>query len=133
MSKRNLFDKKMPPCPYCGAEVVLKDSSVIYGTSYGNVWICSNWPKCDAYVGCQQNSTRPLGRLANPELRYWKKQAHAKFDQLWKHGDMSHTNAYDWLSRELGVPIKECHIGMFDVDQCKAVCNAVQQHRNRQA
>jgi hypothetical protein len=112
-------------CPYCGAEVVCKDSAVIYGTSYGKVLICSKWPKCDAYVGCQKGTNKPLGRLANPELRFWKKQAHSKFDKLWQHGDMSRNDAYAWLSRELSIPSSKCHIGMFDVDQCKAVCNAI--------
>ena len=116
-------------CPYCGGEVVCKDSSIIYGKSYGNVWICSNWPKCDAYVGCQKGTEKPLGRLANPELRYWKKQAHEKFDKLWKGGVMNRSRAYAWLSRTLGIPLDQCHIGMFDVDQCKAVCNAVQELR----
>lgn len=117
------------PCPYCGAAVVCKDSSIIYGRSYGPVWMCSNWPKCDAYVGCQKGSNKPLGRLANPELRFWKKQAHTKFDKLWQHGDLSRTDAYTWLSKELSIPLDKCHIGMFDTDQCKAVCEAVKKFR----
>jgi hypothetical protein len=112
-------------CPYCGSEVVCKDSAVVYSRSYGKIWICSNWPKCDAYVGCHKNSDKPLGRLANPELRFWKKQAHEKFDKLWKHGDMSRSDAYVWLSRALSIPSDKCHIGMFDVEQCKAVCDAI--------
>jgi ssDNA-binding Zn-finger/Zn-ribbon topoisomerase 1 len=115
----------MEVCPYCGKEVVLKDSSIIYGRSYGNVWICSNWPKCDAYVGCHKNSDKPLGRLANKELRFWKKQAHDKFDKLWHSGNITRSGAYVWLSRRLSMPINQCHIGMFDIDQCKAVCEAV--------
>ena len=93
------------------------------------VWICSDWPKCDAYVGCQKGTDRPLGRLANPELRFWKKKAHDTFDKLWKHGEMNRTNAYAWLSRELAITPDKCHIGMFDVDQCKAVCEAVKVYR----
>ena len=29
--------------------------------------------------------------------------------------------AYKWLSEQLGMPRKDTHIGMFDVDQCKRV------------
>ncbi|MCK9558112.1 MAG: DUF3268 family zinc-finger domain-containing protein [Candidatus Cloacimonetes bacterium] len=118
-------------CPYCGKEVVLKDSSIIYGKSYGMVWICSDWPKCDAYVGCQKGSSKPLGRLANKELRFWKKQAHDTFDKLWKLGKMSRTDAYTWLSRQLLIPQDKCHIGMFDIDQCKLVCNIVKGYKNK--
>jgi len=96
------------------------------------VWICSNWPKCDAYVGCQKGTKKPLGRLANPELRFWKKQAHEKFDKLWKGGIMNRSRAYTWLSRTLNIPLDECHIGMFDIEQCKAVCNAVQQFNKQE-
>jgi hypothetical protein len=102
---------------------------MIYGRSYGLVWICSTWPKCDAYVGCRKGSDKPLGRLANPELRFWKKQAHATFDKLWQAGgDMTRTEAYVWLSRVLSITPDKCHIGMFDIEQCKAVCSAM---RNR--
>ena len=117
---------KSAVCPYCGSEVVCKDSSLVYGQSYGKIWICSNWPKCDAYVGCQKGTDKPLGRLANPALRYWKKQAHSKFDKLWQGGVMTRSRAYTWLSRTLNIPLDDCHIGMFDIDQCKAVCDAVQ-------
>ena len=30
-----------------------------------------------AYVGVHKGTDKPLGRLANAELRYWKKRAHA--------------------------------------------------------
>lgn len=119
------MNQKPNKCPYCGQDVVCKDSSIIYGRSYGMVWICSGWPKCDAYVGCKKGTSQPLGRLANPELRYWKKHAHDTFDKLWNHGKMTRSDAYTWLSRELSIPPAKCHIGMFDVDQCKAVCNAI--------
>ena len=119
----------MEKCPYCGSEVVCRDSIMIYGRSYGLVWICSTWPKCDTYVGCRKGSDKPLGRLANPELRFWKKQAHATFDKLWQRGgNMTRTEAYVWLSRVLSIGPDKCHIGMFDIEQCKAVCSAV---RNR--
>ena len=115
-------------CPYCGKPVVCRDSSMVYGKSYGLIWVCSTWPKCDAYVGCQPGTKRPLGRLANPELRYWKKKAHESFDKLWKSGKLSRSNAYVWLSRKLSIQQEQCHIGMFDVDQCKAVCAAVKNY-----
>ena len=115
-------------CPYCGKEVVCRDSDIIYGRSYGMVWVCSSWPKCDAYVGCKKGTSQPLGRLADKELRFWKKQAHDKFDKLWKNGDMNRTYAYTWLSRTLAIPPEKCHIGMFDITLCKAVCTAVSRY-----
>ena len=70
-------------CPYCKGQAKLIDSKEIYGRSYGMVWFCK---PCDAWVGTHKNSKkhRPLGRLANAELRHWKQIAHTKFDLLWR-------------------------------------------------
>ena len=73
-------------CPYCGKEAELIDSSVIYGRSYGMAYICFD---CDAYVGTHKGTEKPLGRLANAELRKWKMRAHDAFDPIWKSRKMS--------------------------------------------
>jgi hypothetical protein len=105
-------------CPYCGRQAEYVDSSIIYGLSYGMIYLCR---PCDAYVGVHKGTDRPLGRLADNELRRWKKEAHVNFDRLWKHGNMTRGEAYVWLSRQMDIPVSETHIGMFDVAQCKQV------------
>lgn len=114
-------------CPYCESKTKLVDSSLIYGKSYGPVFICSDWPECDAFVGCHKDTTNPLGRLADPNLRMWKKNAHAVFDELWKSGVMSRGESYQWLSSQLKTPLEYTHIGMFDVETCKKAVKACQQ------
>jgi hypothetical protein len=115
-------------CHYCQIPAELTDSSEVYARSYGMIWICRG---CGAYVGTHKNSKQhaPLGRLANAELRGWKNKAHAAFDPLWlrkkaKEG-CSKTKArkagYQWLADRLGIEVKKCHIGMFDVDVCQKV------------
>ena len=107
-------------CPYCGAKAELKDSAILYrGRSYGKVYLCSNYPTCDAYCGVHKGTDVPLGRLANAELREWKKRAHAAFDPLWKTGGISRKRAYAIASDIMGKPVDETHIGMFDVQECK--------------
>jgi len=105
-------------CPYCGCDSEYVDSSCIYGKSYGMIYLCA---KCDAYCGVHVGTDKALGRLANKELRYWKKQAHLYFDVLWKSGKMRRSKAYWWLSNELGIRKKYTHIGMFSVETCKRV------------
>ena len=111
-----------PKCPYCGDLSVLTDSAEVYGgKSYGNIWICR---PCQAWVGVHKTDAynRPLGRLANAELRRWKMKAHGAFDPLWKKACFSSRGAaYTWLAKELGLSTDTCHIGMFDVDTCKKV------------
>lgn len=122
------FNKKIVEakiCPYCAKKPEYVDSKVIYGTSYGMVYYCK---ECDAYVGVHRNSTKPLGRLANRELREAKKKAHFYFDQLWqraiKEGRKKYearNAAYKWLSTELNISLTYTHIGMFDVELCDKV------------
>jgi len=78
---------------------------------------------CNAYVGVHRGSNKPLGRLANAELRQWKQAAHAAFDPLWKTGRFrgKRNGAYKWLAAQMGLPVEETHIGMFDVEKCKRV------------
>lgn len=111
-----------PTCDYCGEPAVLADSAEVYGgRSYGMIWLCR---PCQAWVGCHRHTDRPLGRLANAELRQWKMKAHTAFDQLWKIPPRllgNRSNAYAWLAERLRIEPKHCHIGMFDVATCKRV------------
>lgn len=111
-------------CDYCGRRAEYVDSKIIYGKSYGMVYLCR---PCDAYVGVHKGSDVPLGRLANAELRYWKKAAHAAFDPLWQYGRFKrHRNAaYRWLSDQMQLPVEKTHIGMFDINQCKTVIQII--------
>jgi len=108
-------------CPYCGRTAELRDSKIIYGRSYGLVYICPGYPECDSYVGVHNGSATPLGTMANPELRHWRKEAHAVFDRVWKESRMRRSKAYKWLRNQLRLSKDECHIAMFDVEQCKKV------------
>jgi hypothetical protein len=115
-------------CPYCLRATEMVDAAEVYGQSYaGRFWMYLCRP-CDAYVGTHPGTTRALGRLANKELREWKKLAHRYFDVLWRQkmqNGFSKTKArnlgYKWLSEQLGIPQKNTHIGMFDVAECQAV------------
>lgn len=111
-------------CPYCGEQAVFTSSREVYGgRDYGMIYLCR---PCQAWVGCHEESAVPLGRIANAELRRAKMQAHEAFDPLWKTGEMSRHNAYAWLSNQLGIPSRDCHIGMFDVEMCGRVVNVCQ-------
>lgn len=105
-------------CEYCGRPAAYVDSSVVYGRSYGMIYYC---PPCGAWVGVHRGTNKPLGRLANAELREWKKRAHAAFDPLWRSGRMKRNAAYAWLSEKLGIPYQQTHIGMFDIAVCRQV------------
>ena len=91
-----------PDCPYCGKTSVLTSSREVYGgRNFGPIYLCKCVPGY-AYVGCHKDTIKPLGRLADKELRYWKKEAHAAFDHLWKSKKMKRGHAYGWLAEQLG-------------------------------
>lgn len=114
-------------CDYCGRKAELVDSKIVYGKSYGKIYLCRH---CMAYVGVHKGTDIPLGRLANAELRYWKKRTHYVFDPLWRKGPFKgHRNAaYGWLAQRMGLPVEQTHIGMFDVAQCKRAINIIQNY-----
>lgn len=105
-------------CHYCNSKAYFKSSKVIYGKCFGMVYICSNFPECDAYVGVHKGTKTPLGILANKELRELKKKCHALFDPLWKNGEMNRKEAYQYLANQLDIVVSKCHIGMFNNETC---------------
>jgi ssDNA-binding Zn-finger/Zn-ribbon topoisomerase 1 len=111
-------------CPYCGAKAKCEDSSRVYkGRSYGMAWICSNYPTCNAYVGCHPGTMNALGPLADSDLREWRRAAHGAFDPFWKSGHISRKEAYRWLARQLGRTI---HIGGSDAATCEEIIRVCQ-------
>lgn len=130
-------------CPYCQNPAEYTDSAAVYrGQSYGMVYLCR---PCDAYVGVHKGTDKPLGRMANKDLREWKVKAHAAFDPLWEaklakrrreRGPeykkvFARGSGYKWLAEQLGIERKDCHIGMFDVEQCKRVVEICQPIANK--
>jgi len=105
-------------CPYCGNIAEIIDSKEIYGVSYGVMHICK---PCGAWVGSHKGTGEPLGRLANAELRKYKILAHTAFDRIWIKKKTKRRAAYQWLANKMNITVERCHIGMFDVEQCKEV------------
>ena len=109
-------------CPYCGNEAHLEEFLIIYGQSWGPVWMCEKYPDCDAWIACHPRTTLPLGALANKELREMRKKAHACFDFVWINKLMSRKEAYKELSKRLN--LSEIHIGESDISVCIKIIEA---------
>lgn len=118
MNQQKKVIKEPIMCPYCGNPPEWVENKEIYGKNFGESYMCYLCRPCKAYVGCHQNSKKPLGSLADTETRYWRRKAHAAFDPLWKEGYMSRNAAYQLLGDRIG---HEVHIGWSDIDQCKKI------------
>lgn len=105
-------------CPYCGKPAEWVENKAIYGKNYGKSYMCYYCKPCNAYVGCHNNTRKPLGIMANSETREWRKKAHANFDPLWKRKGGNRDRAYHLLKKHFG---KEIHIGESDIETCKQI------------
>lgn len=89
-------------------------------------WYCE---ACRAWVGCHKGTKRPLGYPADDTVRFWRKEAHKIFDELWRAKvrqqgasfQEARDAAYAWLSQVMAITPAECHIGMMDEAQCRLV------------
>lgn len=112
-------------CPYCNNPTSLVSAGVIYPHRPDlAASVFYNCAPCKAYVGCHKGTNKPLGRLANRELRTAKLKAHLAFDPIWKDNQLTRKEAYKWLATQLNITNEQCHIGMFDVEQCNQVLEA---------
>lgn len=109
-------------CTCCGSRAVeCVHHDRVYGRSYGEwPWMlrCLN---CAATVGLHPFTNIPLGTLATKAIRDARMAAKDVFQPIWESGEMSRSQAYAWLAQCMGLEPKECHIGMFDQQQCERV------------
>lgn len=122
----DLILEKPEICRYCGGKVIFTSNSEIYGKEYGNgkCFLCTN---CRAYVGVHTETLTPLGTLANNELRKWRHKTHIVFDTMWKNNKMKRNDAYKWLAEKMSLTKDECHIALFEVEQCKQAIKLVEE------
>lgn len=112
-------------CPYCEREAELVTGQVVYPHRpdlHGKrFYACM---PCGAWVGTHRDG-RPLGTLANRELRAARQQCHVEFDPIWRVGRLRRHEAYQRLASMMGIEDRQCHIGMFTIEQCRAALPAI--------
>ena len=112
-----------PRCPYCGAVSRLRSADGIYfdNSKEAMLYVCKNYPACDAYVRVHPGTTIPMGTLANKKVRSLRCEAHKHFNKIYLKGIMTREEAYEWLSHMLGLPIADTHIGQMGEYYCQKV------------
>ena len=112
-------------CPYCHANASLRPASTVYGCnrrSQGKyIYLCDRWPACDAYVSAHDRTHRPMGTLANGDLRHKRILAHRALEHLQQSRHMEKWEVYIWLQAKLGLNDQQAHIGMFSDGMCDEV------------
>ena len=113
-------------CPYCHGIAQLTPAEKIYGPDTKEEWlyVCCHYPVCNSYVGVHKGTTRPLGTLANGDLRNKRIKAHKMFDLIWRNNVMNRKAAYRWMSDKLCLPYESAHIGCFSEYMCDQLIDA---------
>lgn len=116
--KRRARTPAAPQCPYCHTNARLDNGAAI-GRS-APVWLCGNHPDCDSYVGCHPGTTRPLGSLANAQLRQKRIAVHRCIDRLWRNssGHLPRKQVYSLVAAVMNRPT--FHAGLARDDDIRA-------------
>lgn len=111
-------------CPYCGSVAVKRSAWKVYGddppeegAEEKELWVCSKYPDCDSYVSADKNG-KPMGMLADKELRHLRIVAHRYFDEIYKNKIMSRSQSYRLLADRLAIPHSCAHIASFNTYRC---------------
>lgn len=119
-----------PECPYCNNGTQLVSGDCVYPHRADlfsrKFYLCE---PCKAWVGCHEGTEVALGVPANGALRKARQAAHKAFDQLWLSAfysgrvskNVARDEAYNFLAFTMGLPRKDCHIGMMTIEQCNRV------------
>ena len=118
MSKPNW---QLPRCPECLCKGKLKSGKDVFPhrEDLFKKWfyVCEEH---DTRVGCHRDSKEPMSlEMAGAQLRLLRSQVHGMFDPLWKNKHFnSRVHAYLWLSLEMNISIKKCHVSYFNENLC---------------
>ena len=105
-------------CPYDNTEAEWVENKEVYGRNFGKSWMIWLCRTCGARVGCHNNTKKPLGTMAQEDLRKTRIRTHAIIDQLWKSGKFKRQTVYKKLSDAFG---EEIHIGESDKNRCREI------------
>lgn len=120
--KNEIKESAVPICKVCGVRTYLTSFYFIKGShkkhKRGDHKLIYRCPNCHRYVNVHKGTNKPMGFPGDKELRLWRIYTHEVFDDLWRKSG-NRKKAYTWLARQMNIPVKDCHIGNFDSEDCK--------------
>lgn len=112
-------------CHHCDGRVVLVDNSEVYeGRSFGEWPYCYLCISCRAYVGLHPKTDLPTGFLADSGTRDARRAAKIPFNCLLRCHFPNKNAAYAWLSGAIQIEPLLCHFSMFDEEEAIRAFNA---------
>lgn len=123
-------------CVECDKNVEPKvvSGSMVYPNSpklaHDRFWMCNH---CKNFIGCHKNANKnkmkPLGVIANKELKQARIKIHQLIDPIWQNDKMKRGEVYAIISKELGYTY---HTGeLRSLDEARKVWSiAAELHNN---
>ena len=101
-------------CKYCWWNMLERRDSFVYWKSYWrHLWVCSNFPKCDAYSKYEYRWYE-----ANKELRELRQDCHCLFDKIRINWYRTKDKCYKWLYEFMWKSKNTWHIWKFNKEEC---------------
>ena len=113
---------KIVICPKCNKEAPWVENKERYGRNFGKSYMCYFCRPCRTYVGCHNNTRKPLGTMADDYTLKLRRNAHHNFDKNWKSGKMTRKEAYAKLKEKFGIE----HIGEESEESLKKIINQLE-------
>lgn len=92
-------------------------------------WVCD---ECGAFVGTHwktKDPLKPLGFLATPEVKKWRKIIHGILDPLWESRKIKRGQAYAYVSNRIG---RTYHTGaIYNVEDARKIYAIVLELKNK--
>lgn len=129
-------------CPYCHGQAQQVTGRTLYphrpDLAEKRFFLCN---PCNAYCGTHPDG-RPLGRLADAPLRRARNYVHNLLDPLYEKASeaydgedtgkirgVARSRAYRWLAEQMGIRVADCHVAMFNVEQCREAYRILRDQR----
>lgn len=105
-------------CNCCGSSDI-KVSSAGKLSDYPFFARCNS---CNATASVN-HANKPVGTFADKSTRKLRDIAHKEFDRIWRNSinETSRDDAYEWLAKELMIPLDLCHLSFMGKDALKKV------------
>lgn len=115
----------MTVCIHCNSPCRLIRSGEVYGRNHDHGWLWS-CPRCsDSFVGCHPGTKDALGFAADSRTRKARNILHKDcIDPIWRNAPKKDRRearraVYWFLSEAMSLDADECHVAMFDIEQCR--------------
>lgn len=81
-------------------------------------------------MNLQQQMKQLQQTFRQDDLKSLRTYTHNAFDELWKNGGLTRSEAYEWLAEAMNLPAKKAHIALFTANQCRHLLDLLSENED---